>query len=380
MPTTLTNVIYGKDKKINFDKYNVGSLTKAVAFDLQEFGERGVQGVVVKHQDADRIITYCKAAKLGKPYMMAGLCSNDLVLVVRDEGNAQFEQMAVLVKNYKKIKETLAESTAAVVNAHEGDATIDKAAKKQANKFDTEVQSKHDTDFGDVTGNILLCAHGRPQVNVGRVIGVALGRMTAKEVADLLTKNPDKAKRLAKDYDGKITLSGCFTASGGPEALAADDPFAKKVRDELKARGFTKCSVVGIPGVAMTADKGDKDDDGKAMKEGDKAAWVRSEEMLQALDKKAAVIRGEIDKLTDGLIKAGGKSKPDEKTPFLGTEPVRKILGVIAEKEKALNSLKKEMESIQKDQQKYGDVDGKLMAHVTGTFGLRVIQASLGKR
>jgi hypothetical protein len=377
MPAQIDDIIYGKDKKIDFKKFNIGSLTKAVTFDLEEFGERGVQGVAVKTQDAQNTIKYCEAKGLKSPYIMAGLCKKDLVLVVRDGTDKNFEQMAVLVKGYADIKAKLAGNTAAVVNMDKGDATIDNASRLQANKFDTTVQDKQDSDFGDVTGNILLCAHGDPKVNVGRVIGVNLGGMTATQVADLLTKKGDKSKRLAKDYDGKITLSGCFTASGGPEALKADDPFAKKVSDELKKRGFTKCSVVGIPGVAMTADKGEKDDDGKRMKEGDKAAWVRSEEMLEALDKKAKVLRDEIDKLTDGVIEAGKKVSGD-KSAFLGSPKVKAILGVIAQKQEALNSLKGEMTSIQADQAKYGDVDGKLMAHVTGTFGLRVIQASLG--
>lgn len=378
MPTALKDVIYGEDKNTDFKKFNLGHLTQAIAKDLVEFGEAGVQGMVVKEKDATNLVTYCKSAGLKKPYLMAGLCQNDLVLVVHDKDNAKFEQMAVLVKNYAAEKKKLAEHTAAVVNANKGDTIIDKAAVKQANKFGTAVQDEDRVDLGGVTGNVLLCAHGTPQVNVGRVIGTKLGKMTATQVADLLTENPDKSKRLAEGYSGKITLSGCFTASGGPEALVQDDPFAKKVWDELKKRGFTKCSVVGIPGVAMTASEGQKDNDGVAMKQGDKAAWVRSEEMLQALDKKAAVIRADIDKLTDGLVKAADKIQGD-KAPLLGSEGARKIIATLKEKEAALKSLKEEMESIQADQKKYGDVDGKLMAHVTGTFGLRVINQAFAK-
>ena len=48
-----------------------------------------------------------------------------------------------------------------------------------------------------------------------------------------LTADKDKAKRIGKDYRGTITLSGCFTASGGPEADRQDDVFAKKVLDAL---------------------------------------------------------------------------------------------------------------------------------------------------
>lgn len=376
MPTKLENIIYGKKKDIGFNAFNAGNLLKAISNDLEEFGEKGVQGVVTKLQDANNIIAYSKKADLKSPYIMAGLCKKDLVLVVRDDANDKFEQMAVVVKGYADIKESLANSTGAVVNANEGDKIIDRASQKQANKFGTTVQGEDDTDFGGITGNILICAHGRPQVNAGRVIGVAFGKKTPEQIADILTAGDDQSTRLAKDYDGKITLSGCFTASGGPEALKADDPFAKKVWELLKQRGYTKCSVVGIPGVAMTASAGDEDDNGEVMKEGDKGAWVRSEEMLKALDKKAGVLRGEIDKLVEGVVKIAKSSKGDTAT-FLQSEQAKKVLEVIAGKEKALNSLKEEMLSIVADQKKYGDVDGKLLANVTGTFGLRVIQQSL---
>lgn len=377
MPSVLSHVVYGEKKNIALKSYNVGSLVKAVTFDLEEFGKRGVQGLAIKTTDADKMIKYESANKnLKEPYLMAGVCKKDLVLVVRDAKDPKFEAMAVLVKGYADIKEKLAASSSAVVNLDEGDAAVDRSSSALADKRGTAVQGKDDADFGSVTGDIALCAHGDPQTSAGRVIGVKLGEMTAKEVADLLTRNKDKSRALARNYSGKITLVGCFTASGGPEALKQDDPFAKKVWDELKSRGFDKCSVVGMPGVAMVAKTTRKDDGGTGMKRGDTAVWAKSEEQLQAYSKQSQKIRGEIDEMVDKLVKAGKAHKGD-KSAFLATEPAKKVLAAINEKEKALESIRKEMESIQADAAKYGDVDGKLLAHVTGTFGLRVVKKEL---
>ncbi len=377
MPATLDPIIFGAKKNIALKGFNIGSLVKAITFDLEEFDKRGVQGLVIKSTDAEKLIKYEAANKdLKEPYLMAGVLKKDLVLVIRDAKDAKFEQMAVLVKGYADIKEKLAESSAAVVNLQEGDKTIDGAAKAQADKFKTQVQGKADADFGEITGNVLLCAHGTPETKPGRVIGTALGHMSAKEVADLLTKNSDKSKTLAKDYSGKITLSGCFTASGGPEALKQDDAFAKKVWDELKERGFDRCSVVGMPGVAMTARGNEKDNDGTPMQRGDKAVWAKSEEQLEAYSKQSKKIREELDMLVDKLV-ATGKSYQGDKATFLAGDVAKKVLGAIADKEKALESIRKEMEVIEAEAKKYGDVDGKLLAHVTGTFGLRVVKREL---
>jgi hypothetical protein len=377
MPSVLSHVVYGEKKNIALKSYNVGSLVKAVTFDLEEFGKRGVQGLAIKTTDADKMIKYESANKnLKEPYLMAGVCKKDLVLVVRDAKDPKFEAMAVLVKGYADIKEKLAASSSAVVNLDEGDDAVDESSAALADKRGTAVQGKDDADFGNVTGDVALCAHGDPQTSAGRVIGVKLGEMTPKEVADLLTRNKDKSRALARNYSGKITLVGCFTASGGPEALKKDDPFAKKVWDELKARGFDKCSVVGMPGVATVAQATRKDDGGTGMKRGDTAVWAKSEEQLEAYSKQSQKIRGEIDDMVDKLVKAG-KAQKGDKAAFLASEPAKKVLAAINDKEKALESIRKEMESIQADVAKYGDVDGKLLAHVTGTFGLRVVKKEL---
>src|SRR5689334_9286448 len=100
MPTKLDRIVFGESKSIDFEKFNIGAVVKAVAFDLEEFETKGVQGLAVKTDDAKRTITYCEAARLKQPYIQAGVFKNDMILVVRDKKNDKFEEMAVLVKNY----------------------------------------------------------------------------------------------------------------------------------------------------------------------------------------------------------------------------------------------------------------------------------------
>lgn len=381
MPAKLSPIIYGEKKNIDFSKFNIGNVMKAITFDLEEFGEKGVQGVPVKTSEALKMKKYHEANKnLKDPYFMAGVVKNDLVLVIHDKIDGKFEAMSVLVKNYLGLKKELAKSSAAVVNLDKGDRIIDGAAKAQGDKYKTKVQDEDTMDLGGITGNILLCAHGAPKTKPGRVIGVELAGKKPKDICDLLTKNKDKGKRIAKDYSGKITLSGCFTASGGPEKDKQDDAFAKKVHDELVKRGYKKVSVVGMPGPSATAretDGSDRDSDGKVMKRGEKEVWAKSEEMLEAQKKKAEKMRKEIDSMTKKILKGWEGFKGDKDT-FLANPKVKKALGELRTKEQALDELKKEIQSIKKDMKDTGDVDGKSIKSLTGTFGLRVIRHELG--
>ena len=308
MPAKLSPILYGSKKNIDFSKFNIGNVIKAVTYDLEEFGEKGVQGVVIKSSDALKLVKY-----------------------------------------------------------------------HQADKHKTGVDDP-DSDYGSVTGNLLLCAHGAPKTKPGRVIGTEFAGKKPSQICDLLTKNKDKKKNLSKDYSGKITLSGCFTASGGPEKDKQDDAFAKKVKDELTKRGYKKVSVVGMPGPSWTArskDGSDRDGDGKVMKRGDKGVWAKSEEMLEAQEKKAVKLRKEIDSMTKKIVGAWNKSDGD-KSAFLSKSGVKKALNDLKSKEKALDDLKAEIKSIKKDMKKTGDVDGKDIKALTGTFGLRVIKSEIG--
>lgn len=272
MPTTLKRVIYGQSKDIDFGKFNIGNLTKAIAEDLEEFGQKGVQGVAVSG-DVARLITYEKSAKRAKqPYIQAGTSSSNLLVVVRDKKDSDFEALAVAVKNFEGIRAQLAKNTAAVTNLDKGDDVIDGAAAAQADKHKTTAKGEGEDNYGEITGNLILCAHGRPAaVPSGRIVGDQFGKKTPDEIVQLLTGSKDPKKRIGKDYNGVITLSGCFTASGGPEASKQDDAFAAKVLSLLRGKGYSKASVVGMPGPSITArTDGDKDSAGDAMKRGDK--------------------------------------------------------------------------------------------------------------
>jgi hypothetical protein len=365
MSTKLDPIIFGDKKNIDFDKFNIGSLTKAITFDLEEFGKKGVQGLPIKANEVNALIKYESAAKRAKePYIQAGVVKKDLVLVVRDKKNDKFEAMTMVVKGYADIRGELAANTAAVVNLAEGDATIDPAAANQAARFGTAAMGEDDADFGGITGNVVLCAHGTPKVLPGKVIGTELGEKTPEEIVKLLIGNSDKAKRIGKDYNGSITLSGCFTASGGPEADKQDDPFAKKVHDLLKSKGYTKLNVVGMPGPSWTSGGTLKDDTfGKTVPQGEKGVWPTMSDTTEG----AQAVRLQIDKLTDGLI-AAAKKAPDPKN-FLATAGAKAVLVKI-------QSLEKDLASIQSRLNAKGI--GKDVGGLKGTFGLRLISAQLG--
>ena len=267
------------------------------------------------------------------------------------------------------------------MNLDKGDDTIDKAAKAQADRKKTKVQDEDDMDFGGITGNILLCAHGAPKVKPGRVIGVKLAGKKPKEICDLLTKSKDKSKRIGKDYSGKITLSGCYTASGGPEKDKQDDAFAKKVWAEFKKRGYEELSVVGMPGPSWTA-QGDtlKDGYGKKVTRGEKGVWAKSKRQLQAEEKKAEKLRKEIDSMTEKVLQAWEKYQTKGTAEeFVANSKVKAQLKKIDAKEKALDSVKQEILSIRKDMDDTGDADGRDIKSLTGTFGLRVIKRTVRK-
>ncbi len=379
MPAKLSPILYGSKKNIDFSKFNIGNVIKAITYDLEEFGEKGVQGVVIKSSDALKLVKYHSASKkLKDPYIMAGVVKKDLVLVIHDKVDGKFEGMSVLVKNYVGLKEKLAKSNSAVVNMDRGDDTIDEASDAKGKKLKARVQEEDEADFGGITGNVLLCAHGTPKTKPGRVIGTHLAGKKPSQLCDLLTKNKDKKKNLSKDFSGKITLSGCFTASGGPEKDKKDDPYAKKVWSEMKKRGYKKLSVEGMPGPSWTADDNSQTDGhGKRMKTGDEGVWAKSEEMLEAQEKKAVKLRKEIDSMTKKIVGAWKKSDGD-KSAFLSKSGVKKALNDLKSKEKALEDLKVEIKSIKKDMKKTGDVDGKDIKALIGTFGLRVIKSEIG--
>ncbi len=218
-------------------------------------------------------------------------------------------------------------------------------------------------DLGGITGDVVLVAHGSPKVLPGRVIGAKLGRKTPAEVVNILIGNSDPKQRLAKDYSGKITLAGCFTASGGPEGERQDDPFAKQVHDLLVAKGYKKASVVGMPGASVTKQFDGKDSYGTQVKRGEEMVYpdmTDGEEGVTAL-------RLKIDQLTNTLIAAAEKSPEQER--FYATPQAKVAL-------EKIEALEKEMAEVANRVTTGTD---RKMKGLIGTFGLRQIKAKFKK-
>jgi len=366
MPTKLDRIVFGESKAINFDKFNMGAVIKAVAFDLEEFETKGVQGLAVKTDDAKKTITYCEAAKLKEPYIQAGVVKNDMVLVVRDKKNDKFEQMAVLVKGYTPIREKLAKNNAAVVNLDPGDAIIDGATDALKDRYKTTVKTEKTADFSKITGNIVLSAHGTPDnLKSGRVIGTELAGKSPEQIVKLLID-----KGLRPDYDGRIDLSGCFTASGGPAASEKDTTFAEKVLKALRKEGFAKATIEAWPGPMYTnKHESYTDSVGTTQKRGQEGVWANQQDKTGSdIQKQVNQLNAEIDKLSKDF-KAISDSIPDTRPAAAGPSQAD-----WDKKVEQLNKMNKRWEEAIKELGKLNKSDAmKTFANYKGTFGLRKI-------
>ncbi|WP_299733549.1 hypothetical protein [uncultured Tateyamaria sp.] len=216
---------------------------------------------------------------------------------------------------------------------------INKAAEKQAKKFQTPAVDTLAADFGEMTtGTVILAAHGSRVKEQGKTVGTKLGRKTPEQIVALLTEQSDKSKNLSKDFKGTVLLSGCFTAAGG--IPPSDDydyaPFAQKVWNLLKKKGI-KCKVSGLPGQARTDADGNKksvipteQDEYDALKQevADlKAEWKKQQAKFDKGDKKAkAAANKKIKELMPKLKKANASKEAkvmNELIMSYGLDPVR---------------------------------------------------------
>jgi hypothetical protein len=366
MPTKLDRIVFGESKTIDFAKFNLGAVIKAVAFDLEEFDTKGVQGLAVKVDDAKRTITYCENANLKQPYIQAGVVKNDMVLVVRDKKNDKFEQMAVLVKNYKAIREKLSKNNAAVVNLDPGDAIIDGAVDALKDRYKTSVKDEKTANFSKITGNIVLSAHGTPDnLKSGRVIGTKLAGKTPEQIVQLLVD-----KGMGPDYDGRVDLSGCFTASGGPAASEKDSTFAEKVLKLLRKKGFSKVTIEAWPGPMYTnKHESYTDSVGTTQKRGQEGVWANQQDKAGSdIQKKVNQLNADVAKLAKDF-KAISDSIPDTRPVNAGpvqTEWDAKCV--------QLKKLKTRYEDAIKELGKLNKSDAmQTFANYKGTFGLRKV-------
>ncbi len=402
MPTKLDPIISGKKKDVTFGNFDIGKVLKAITADLEAAGAKDVQGLKILGNFKNFISYEKKANRAKDPYLQVGVTNGSLVLVLRDKDNDKFEAMDLLVKGYNGIKDKLVKETAAVISLDPDDKVIGPAGKAQADKFGTKVMTKDDYEFGELTGNIILCAHGTPDATPsGRLIASKLGKKTPKDIVKLLTGSKDPKQRIGKDYSGKIFLSGCFTASGGPEGSKQDDPFAKKVWDLLKGAGYTKASVVGMPGPSITArNDGDTDswdkDNPKAMKRGDKhvVTNMRTVEDYKKNAKLEKAVSAAIKDYNDS-VDAHNKLLADmngfaqlgqDRAAELGNVPAalkadaqyqeykKKYLKIKADLDKEKKKLAKAKTVLDKARKAMEDSGlDKTLAKIEGTFGLRTL-------
>lgn len=383
----LESVFFGDGKNVKpsamkFDQI-LNKVTPEIEADFQRAGLPTSAGLAIKDKEARALLaTETTKPRAKDPYVQVGIWKKDLVLAVFDKSDSKFDAYEVLVKGYETVKAKLAEKQTKVVNLAVGDKAIDGASAAQAKKFGTQVKTANDMDLGGLTGDLVLCAHGTPKVLPGKVIGVKLAGKTPDQLVELLTGNQDKSKRIAKDYSGTITLSGCYTASGGPEADRQDDVYAKKLLDALTKKGYKKVTVVGMPGPSWTAKKeGIKDKHGTELGIGEKGVWHSGQGALalRALELKAKPLRKELDTLTEALIKASGKAK--DPAAFLTSDQAKPILAKLRDLERKLHSVREEVEYVKKQHEDAGgDKRGMDIAHLKGTFGFKALQDALKMR
>ncbi|MEM6371463.1 MAG: hypothetical protein AAF727_01610 [Pseudomonadota bacterium] len=274
LPKKLENVIYGDKRDKDYKNFNIGHVLKAISYDVTELGQTGVEGISIKPDWKSFIASYKTKKTPKSPYLRAGVIGNDLVLQLRDASDKKFEAAALLIKNYTGLKAKLASNTAKVKDVDlESDERLAKAKPNLEARYDAK--GNDDKGYGEITGNLILLAHGTPdKLPNGRIVGKELGKRSPEDIVNLLTASKDTKRRISMDYNGQLTLAGCFSASGGPEANKQDDAFALKVLRLFRAKGYNKISVVGYPGQTVIEGKSSTGDDGQAFARGDGAVRV----------------------------------------------------------------------------------------------------------
>jgi hypothetical protein len=251
-------------------------LIKAVTAYMTKEGIHELQGIKLPGMSKvkDLIGNAKKAAGKNELAVKAGIDSSGKliasvqgVLPKKGGGADKYEKFEVIREGFATLVEEMKTEEHAVVNVTKekddsgGDAVINRASDKQGGKFATPVKTLESADFGGIKGgNVILCAHGEPEAVGGIVIGKKFGERTPEQIVQILTENPDKTKRLSKEFSGAVHLSGCFAAAGSGAVPEGYDysAFGEKVLKVLRGKGYTKCIVRGHPGVAVTRDSGDK--------------------------------------------------------------------------------------------------------------------------
>jgi hypothetical protein len=209
--------------------------------------------IPVKHKEGTDFLNGVKgdiaAKKVTKPLLKLGTDSGHLL--IRVEGEKDYEKQVVIVKGYVDLKSERAKAT--VVNAHKGDAAIDSSSDRMAQAKGTSAQTAADVDLNKKgsTAPIIILAHGSPTSSLpGTVYATKFARKTPDQIIGFLVDD----KRLDKDYAGIVYLDGCYTAAGPKEGRDETEltNFAKKVYEGLVKKGYKYLQVKGNLGRAAT--------------------------------------------------------------------------------------------------------------------------------
>lgn len=260
MAKKISSVIYeiNVDNPNKIANYDPGRLLKDVGEDLKSYCGRPVQGMVVATSAADKIVAKAKsdliAGKLKHPILRAGVCGAELIFQVVDKDNSKYEQVAVLNKNYVKLRDEIKNEKAKIANLQPRDDVARDAADKLGRAKGVTPKHGSNLPWGKITGStpLVLIAHGsEEQTDKGTVYGKQLAGKTPAQLVTLLTENPKDDRRLSPEYSGTIYLNGCYTAT--PDKMGT---FAETFWKLLKAKGYTKLKVKGNIGAASATDKG----------------------------------------------------------------------------------------------------------------------------
>src|SRR5271154_1708466 len=250
----------GQAKSLEIVKaFPVGTLPTVIGEDLKKQVGRPVQGLIIKVDEAKKVLIEAKKAldekKIDSILLTMGVSGNDIIMLASNGSN--WEKFSILVAGYTDIIEEQKKAPQGIVaNLDPKDKTINKAAVDMGKKLNTTAVTKDKVGekLVGIKGDIVLLAHGdEDKTSSGQIYGKDFAGKSPSWIVDLLAKNKDVTKRLQPDYSGTVYIDGCFTAQGG-----AMKNYCRQVWDGLKAAGIKNVKVMGNLGAAGTTDEGDE--------------------------------------------------------------------------------------------------------------------------